>query len=286
MDRHLDSIRKSKQETHSFENACEKAFAFLESRAIRLDDFKDVPGYRTETIEKHKQYIKDSKENFRATDKREGVEEAKKMATLFEALLADMSSVWFGEDIYSIIPSEFDDFHNKIDSILEFREKDEKATYMALGMDATFSNGMQKKFEQIQKGIEGGSLSEVEYFSSEYTKHKGRMHGIPRVVISTDPETIKELGVLWAKKDTDSRALESLKRHPVKFQILEEMELQLEAFKKYAGTKGNVQALAAYQSAQKKVLELSRRLEQEPRHQAPSHMHMKKFLECLEVFKK
>ncbi|TSD01475.1 MAG: hypothetical protein Athens071426_665, partial [Parcubacteria group bacterium Athens0714_26] len=138
-------------------------------------------------------------------------------------------SDWLGPDVCTIKPSRYDDIKNGVDSIAEFQESEHTASYLALAIDATFSSEIEKKLSRIKKEIEAGELAKVKYFASDHMNFRGEIAMIPRVIIGAEAKTIKDISELWLEgKNKD------LGSHKIQFQIIEEMLIQFDAYKRYA----------------------------------------------------
>ena len=160
-------------------------------------------------------------------------------------------SEWLGPDVTTIKCSRFDDIRNGIDSLAEFRETDTAASYLGLAIDVTTAQEFTKKFEKIKQEIERGKLGRVKYFASEHTNIRGEFSNVPKVVVGADRDTVKLLANLCIEKDKKALAL-----HPVQFQILEEIILELGAFEKYARQKGKDDLASVYEKTGKLVQEI------------------------------
>ncbi|MFZ2253060.1 MAG: hypothetical protein WAW13_02685 [Minisyncoccia bacterium] len=171
-------------------------------------------------------------------------DEAKHMAEVLEAIIYEQitQSEWLGPNAETIRPSEYDDFVNGVDLIVEFDDT-ESSRHLALGVDITFgSDTMRKKFTRIRNEIHEDKLAEVKYFESH--GFKGSLKQLPRVVIGVEIDTIVELAGLWihgSKKE--------LATHFIKNIISEEIERQLRTFLAYARSINSVNAIRSYTSA-------------------------------------
>ena len=239
----------------------EKAFELLKTKyekaPIDMSKFEKIDGYGPERIKRDKKRIEKKKKEIGEL----GTEPTKK-ARLLEALLTEQIelSEWFGESTYTIIPAEFDDLFHGVDLALEIEDGD-RVKHLALGIDITSSPvAIRKKLKIIKDHIANGTLTAMEYFHSEdhNPDFYGTMSNIPQVVIGTDSKTIKELGELWmsayglAKIRRDSKQLslspeaeehqkkstkeakQNLADHRVQILMLEEIKMQLIAFRKFA----------------------------------------------------
>lgn len=211
----------------------QKAEKTLSEYAISMDDFN----YKD--LEEDKAAVERMKAGYQRNDSDEE-KEAKVLADILEAIILEESesSNWFGQSASTIKTSDYDDYINHIDTIIEFeKEESIKPDCIALGIDATFSTNINKKFDIIKKEMESGTLAQIKYFSS--SRAKGIYLQVPRLVVGADVKTIKKLGELWLDKDSNAEgakreAKRALENHPAQFQLLKQMILEAGAFEKYA----------------------------------------------------
>ena len=217
---------------------------------IDTEEFEGV--YTKEEIERDQHSVEKKKGNLDPSDP------SLQRAQILEALLAEQIelSEWFGEDVLTIVPAEYDDLYHGVDITAEF-EIDRTLKYLGLGIDITSSPGsITKKVEKVKDHIRDGSLTEMKYFTSErLPDFHGRMANIPNTVIGTDVRTIRELCALWltvykAKhpdrglnkaevgelKEKAREAQQKLARHRIQVLLLTQIRDQLIVYRDYAQT--------------------------------------------------
>ncbi len=219
------------------DQAYEKAEEVLQEDAINMEDFKDF--YNEEKIQKDREYIKE-KEKIFFEELTEEEKEIRKIATIFEAIIHQEIELsdWLGESAFTIKSSRYDDIKNGIDVIIEFRDE-EGISHLALAIDVTFGTKketLDKKYSNIKKEIEDGTLSQLEYFKSQKK--------IPKVIIGTEIKQVKELITTWLNNNRNELA-----EHNIQFLILKEIQIQLETFKKYAEKIGQDEIVQIYQNS-------------------------------------
>jgi hypothetical protein len=246
------STQESTRGIEHISNAEERAFNLLLPKhrelAINMDDFKNI--YSPDEIDRDKESIKNKRSRM------EGLDSAVyKRAQLLEAILAEQIELsnWFGENVMTIIPAEYDDLFNGVDMTAEF-EKDGYFQYAAMGIDVTSSgHPVRKKLETIKQHIRAGDLTRMKYFQSEKNDIQGTYGKIPQLVIGADARTINELSNLWLTihdsrhpspelsasevqelKEQAKEAQEKLANHRAAILILKELKAQLEVFIEYA----------------------------------------------------
>lgn len=200
----------------------------LESARIRERDFLGM--YALERIEEDLRYVKERKRDSKVEFKEE--EEARKLAVISEGLFFQGGNKygWLGDGARVIKTSEYDDWKNGVDGIIEFKGDDEKVAHTAWGVDVTYGVGgtLEKKFRIIMRNIEKGDLAFIKYFKSG--DFKGERGNVPRVVVGAEKRHIMDV---CACKDEAM-----LLRHPYQTLQLKEMQLEFEAFAAYALKKG------------------------------------------------
>lgn len=221
-----------------------------ENDRIELNEFDGF--YDPQMIERDKKEVERLESIFQKTNaENPDAETLAKRGKLFEAMINNQieSSNWLGENATVIIPSKYDDYVNKIDSILEFNDEGTKS-HLALAIDVTKSlDEVQKKMSQVKKSIDSGELSTVKYFRSE--DERGEKTRIPRVVIGADQKTMNGLAELLLRfhsaKGEDFKKVRSLlEKHYAQLQIILEIRNQLSAFKKYAQETGREELIPSF----------------------------------------
>lgn len=221
-----------------------------EKDRIEIDEFEGL--YDPAMLERDKKEVERLESIFnKQTQENPEAETWSKRGKLFEAMVNDQieSSNWLGENATVIIPSKFDDYINKIDSILEFNDEGTRS-HLALAIDVTKSlDEVQKKMAQIKKSIDTGELSNIKYFRSE--DERGEKIRIPRVIIGADQKTMNDLAELLlrfhsAKGDHFKKVRSSLEKHSAQLQIILEIRNQLSAFKKYAHENGHEDLIPSF----------------------------------------
>lgn len=275
----------------------EEVYALLvpkhKESSIRMDNFSDL--YGAEVIKRDKERVAQLRKIFADLGRADSPEKKdnKKRAQIFEALLTQMIELenWLGQEAETIVPSEFDDFENGVDLMVEFQSKG-GFKHLALSIDATTHiPSIEEKLERIKGDIEHGHLTTIKYFISEKANLRGELKEVPRVVIGAEAGTIKELSGLWLKTlkakqkkqelekslgqaaNNDSEFIKLKKEirtlqtqmaeHRIQFQILEEIKMQLECFIKLAKTNKNPDLEHKLQGALDTILQISNEKETE-----------------------
>ncbi len=247
-------------ESDIYENlAIDQAYITAEKTLAReripLGDFKDL--YGEENIVQDEKYVAEMERKFRVQEDPSRAH-TEKLATIFECVLHEQAELneWLGPNVTTIKTSRFDDVKNGVDSVAELRETESSASYLALAIDATFSSDTQKKFDRIKEELVQGKLATVKYFISDHMNIRGELGQIPRVVIGADVATVKELSELWLERENKKLAI-----HPIQFQILEEIIMQLETFGAYAAKLKKHNITAVYEKSAKLFREILREKE-------------------------
>lgn len=228
--RGVDREHRSSEYLHPLIIEAEKKAKELISRDA-IDPRNFINPYDAMTVEH------DIELSERLQAKYETGEPHKKYANVMEGILyehIEMSN-WFGESASTIKTSLYDDYVNHVDLIVEFEEESKALSHLGLAVDVTFgTTAMQKKFDTIRKEILSGKLTEVKYFESERSPHKGLYQKLPRVVIGVDRDRVIELAGMWV----NPKRKEEFAAHPIQKVILQEIASQLDQFRIFAGTGG------------------------------------------------
>lgn len=221
----LEGDIKQEKKTSTLEQMHSKAEQVMEENKISIEGFRDLYGEIVDKDIAKAEQLKDKFNSGQDSNSRE----CKKYAEIMEAILVDSvnSAEWMGKGAKAMNTTDYDDFVNGIDAITEMTQEGGFKKHLGLAMDATFANKLTGKFNGIKGEIVRGEMAKVKYFESGNIK--GQLSDVPHVIIGVSLGTIKELGDMWAKGDA-----EGVKNHPVQYQVLEEMIIQLETFEKYA----------------------------------------------------
>ncbi len=258
----------------------ERAFELLVPRhkasAIKMDDFKDI--YGEAEVERDKLNVETKK----ARIKEQGSPPLKR-AQILEALLAEQIELsdWFGPNTMTLVPAEYDDLYNGIDTAVELQNEEGGFDYMAMGIDVTSSpDAIKTKLARIKEHIIKGDLTQMKYFASEKntSRKPGPEEKMPQLIIGAEVKTITELSELWLAvnkarltnkdmgpiseetalgiKERLRNAKKKLAEHRVQVLILEEIEKQLVAFSKFANMHGKLEISRKYHELLKLVREI------------------------------
>ncbi len=219
--------------------------------SVKIDNFSDI--YPEIKIKRDVKRVAEIKEKF-WSGKTERSE-------ILEAILARQieQANWFGENCSVVRTSEYDDLVNHTDLVAEFEEE---GIFIRLALDVTTSQDkdtLADKIRSIEKEIDQGKLTSLEYYLSEETEPptKGRLEMVPRVIIGTDREGVKELSDLVKKTiDQEKGSNLELANSQVQIELLTEVKEQLEYFIDYAKEKKAAPFLI---NQQKKVLKIIER---------------------------
>ncbi len=145
-------------------------------------------------------------------------------ATVMEAILLQHGelSEWFGEGVFTVKTTDFDDLRNGLDLILSFPSKADANERQHLGIDVTFSQfKLAKKLSRGYDEVCNGELATVKYYACEDTGERGAIQ-VPRITLAITREHVTELAGLWMNNKN-----QELGNHAVKEIFLKEMEAQL-----------------------------------------------------------
>lgn len=246
----------------------QKAHEILVPKRERIDPDSFADLYEKEKIEADKQRVLQMEKGFSGRYSKQE-KEFKKLSEVFESLFSELVELedWFGEDVFMVETSKFDDYVNGVDLVAEFL-RDGLFTHLGLAIDITTISQVKEKIKKILNEIRAGQLPRIKYFVSEGGDFRGELSNIPRVVIGTDRRSLDKLAQLWLdfmrlrsqkQKSLQAQDLGSLNKkisetkkalrtHPVQIELLAQIELQLEAFGKYSEKIGKTELAQKYKS--------------------------------------
>ncbi len=220
----------------------EKAQAIIDGDAIKPESFREL--YGDKSVDADLAEVKRLEEVFESGASEFDME-LSRISRIFEAMIHfhGEQNNWFGENVSTIRPSRFDDYVNGVDELFEYKEEGNVSkSFLALAIDATFNKNLRRKLEEIKREIDTGNLATVKYFEDEDSNFKGQLKGIPHVVVGAHRATIIQIAEMWLNNRNDEIA-----KHPIQFQILEEIQLQCEIFAQYARKNGKPKIAQVYE---------------------------------------
>lgn len=227
------------------DKAYRKAELLSSQHEIKPESFIDL--YTKDAVEADIEYVKKMDQAFEINntevDKQHLV-----VAKILEAIIFEQGeqSDWFGPNATTIKTSPYDDYKNKLDSIIEFSEGENRASHVAFGIDVTYASSAHNKFQYIKDRIDKGELARIKYFVSDRISFRGELSQIPLTVISTHYDTINQMAADWITADK-----KALAEHWIQFQILEELMEQCRLFSAYAQKVNQSRISQSYSNLQK-----------------------------------
>jgi len=230
-----------------------------------LDHFSDV--FNNEEIKKDKSHIESIKLSFENKNKnQENVEKvihAKKRSEALEIIIADQIELsdWFGEDSLFFRTTEYDDFINNTDAVVEFNIGEEPKR-IALAIDSTSRTDLPHVQEKINRNISKilNNNLEIKYFESQIDKFKGSIKGVIPVVIGLEAGNTNDLIDKFAQlirlkqtlddplihvnekmqtRQSSTKCKKEIEKHPAQLIFLREIKSQLEMYKKIIALENN-----------------------------------------------
>ncbi len=227
------------------DKAYKKAESLNNQHEIKPESFIDL--YTKSAVEADIEYVQKMERIFQ-TNNTEIDKQHLIAASILEAIIFEQGeqSDWFGPNASTIKTSRYDDLRNKIDSVIEFNEEENRASHVAFGIDVTYASSAHDKFKYIKDRIDKGELARIKYFVSESISFRGELSQIPLTVISTHYDTINQMAADWITTDKISLA-----GHWIQFQILEELVEQCSLFSNYAKKVNQLRISQSYSNLQK-----------------------------------
>ncbi len=146
--------------------------------------------------------------------------------------------------------ANYDKSKNHVDLVAEYPEGEDASSY--LGVEVASGGDVSRKFADIFEGIARGELADVKYFHSNESDKKLKLGNIPRVIIAADVDTIYGAGSDLLDGEKTGRDYAD---HYLHYQTLVEVEMQLDAFAKYARKTGRVDLAKGLDAMHAKITE-------------------------------
>ncbi|HEY1041864.1 MAG TPA: hypothetical protein VGE48_00360 [Candidatus Paceibacterota bacterium] len=252
-----------------------KALSAFEADSIDLEEFRDL--YGSEVIDADLAKVARLKSNFAPEDRNKFASE------IMEGIIYDQSerSDWLGPYAQTIRASEYDDYVNGIDLVVEFDEPERSRSHLALGVDATFSRtNIEKKLRRVKDEIDSGSLASIKYFRSQNGRFMGRLTNVPRVVTGMEKDRLLELATIWNQDDN-----KTLAAHPAQRLLLAQIAQQLKVFKGYAERTGKHQFVRPFDETLATIRGVSEKKTSIDVSSVRDDTVHKEIVSCLEMFK-
>lgn len=195
-----------------------------------LSDFSNI--YSEIEIKRDENQVSEIKSSF---DK-----EATLRSEILSAVLQEQieMSEWLGENAFTSQTTDYDDYTNHTDFIIELDNNEEESDKLAIDVTVgTNPDKLTNKIKKIQKELDCGRGTSIKYFYSEIDpKKNGRQNDIPSFIIAMEDEELSKLCDLTAntlgdKKITGSN--QKLAESPLQLSILKNILAQIDMQIKY-----------------------------------------------------
>lgn len=212
-------FRQEKPLSMAEEKVQEILVAKMDKLMPKIEDFQDI--YPLSKIENDQKDLKNIPE-----------QDAHERAIIWENILREAveRQCWLGKNVSAVFASKFDNIKHNTDLIFEFDTGDK---IIRLAVDATISENpdrLENKRAKIQKDIESGKLTELDYFKSRLnSSDKGRLSSIPRVIVVIDVQKLKRLC-----ETINAQGLNALSQADIQIELLKDISKQLRDEMRYA----------------------------------------------------
>ncbi|MGM0628980.1 MAG: hypothetical protein ACQESA_00970 [Patescibacteria group bacterium] len=182
-------------------------------------------------------------------DKRKHSEHTERSVFLEAISCGELTDLGFwGNSTFVSPSSDYDDFYNGTDAVFEFEE--DKSIQLCVdfkvGVDDTEA---RKRKKEISNNVKKGNLTSLKYFESSLSDYKGSLKSLPRVVVGTDIEGVKEIakmmhGIIFGKNEERGgqrirqKNLDKLTKHETQIKFLEDIKDQLNTYIEEARKEG------------------------------------------------
>lgn len=210
-----------------------------EFNRLQLNNFKGSEKYFDEDIDNDEIIVESLKEKFSndtlkvSSEVSEIIKRSDKRAEALEIIINEQSEMaeWLGPDVFTIRTTEYDDFVNGVDMVLEFITDEKDVERIALAIDASCADFgiIGKKIDRNINKIIGKDRKKpkVKYFQSEADPSvKETIEGVIPVVIGIEGRNVDSL----VEDFSSNEKTKKMGRHPAQKVFLEEIRMQLEAY--------------------------------------------------------
>ena len=229
----MDKIKESVEKLLPLE--LEDAQKYLSEESIKTNQFRDL--YGKEVVNRDNNLVTRLKQDFAENHKKilpNGInfEQLKQLSDVTEAyLLRGFNEGKWIPHCNGIKTSDYDDYVNGVDMVLEYDNADSPARHIGLGIDVTFASNVEDKLAKIKREIETGALTSIKYFDSPNSHFRGELKKVPRAVAGFDIDSIRRLARL---RQTGGELPEN---DPLRFVVLHQLDMQMKTFSEYASKK-------------------------------------------------
>lgn len=204
----------------------------------KMSDFSDV--YSEIEIKRDEKKVSEIKTSF---DK-----EATLRSEILAAVLQEQieMSEWLGENAFTIQTTDYDDYINHTDFIIELDNGENESDKLAIDVTVgTNPDKLNNKIKKIQKELDYGRGTSIKYYNSEINPdNKGRQNDIPSFIISMENEELSKLCNLTANTIGENKITGSnqkLAESPLQLSILENIIIQIDKQIKYLNKNRKIQ---------------------------------------------
>lgn len=227
-----------------------EAKKLIESSAIDMGSFRDL--YGDERVGADEKEVRRLRARFARADQRilpggATQEQVHKLSVISESfLLRGLNEGDWVPYCGAIKTTEYDDFVNGVDLVLEYKKAEDPASHLGLAIDVTFSKDLERKLSKIKEEIAKGTLTRIKYFDSPNSHIRGELRGIPRGVVGFDTDTMNRIS------EYRKTYGEMPKNDPLRSVSFHQLSMQMRTFAEYAEEIGSP-SLATLQRTNKFV---------------------------------
>ncbi len=228
--RNLDVLRRETGDFNSvIERGLEKVRGLQEDFRIRESNFEDLYGHGAVVADIA--LVSNLRDEIARRETSTEDRQIARVSAVLEGMMMDQIECadWLGPNMFTQFASEYDDYMNGIDIIVE-RENDQGNTVTGIAIDVTRGHkSMEKKIQRIGQEVRQGTLSRIKYFRSEKSPHRGEVNLVPRVVVGVSNVTLEKAVRQWV-----DGANAELATDRIQLVILEEICMQLDVYRTLA----------------------------------------------------
>ncbi len=210
-----------------------------ENGRIKLEEFYGQPKFTKEEIDADIKRCGDARLFFDRKNHEHGdIELMEKMLDKGKraevVLRKGITTGWIKAKVEVVDTSEYDDYFNHIDEILDIELEDEGSDHLGLSIDfATSNSDVELKLKDIFELLDKGEMSKIKYFKTT-SRGLDKDVRMPRIIIGASSGTVDRLSSLEEDIDyhtkSEKDSAEAIKKDVFKYVLFGEILAQLSVF--------------------------------------------------------
>lgn len=198
-----------------------------------LLEFAPRDGYDQKKVERDRDKVLRMRENDVLLKSKQG--------EIFEHIISENIELhnWLGDNAFTFKTVEYDDRTKHTDLIVEW-VPDKGGEAIKLAIDCTVAElqgNLRKKVEYIVDELEGGEMTNIDYFESQVDDFVGSIEDIPRIILAINKDKLETLCKKFidlnnSDSDWQTNYLQIFFLEEIKLQLIKQIDLLADNFTK------------------------------------------------------